>query len=297
MSQNLKAEIKRALFTIMGAAILAIGTGWVLYAGEYMLFSVGLTGTLQVFQLVVQKFGVDTSGVLWNLGTLYLIFNIPLLIISYKHISKKFTYYSMLSIAVQSAILLIPSPLKNGFFDLGMLEIALTGGIMIGIGVGISMKVGSSTGGFDILFQYLSLKTTVSFDTLNLYINSIIVVAAVALKDWNFAIGILTFIRLIISVITTAQTNRNYNLVSLSIYTNEGDKITKLLLESIGRGVSVFDKMGGYTKAHGNMIYCVMNRYEMKYIKKLIFEADPKSLVVVTRVEAIFGNFAKKVMA
>src|SRR5690606_20551928 len=110
------------------------------------------------------------------------LFNIPLFIIGFRGVSKRFAILSLSSVILQVILVYLFEQLsKAGFNPIAdafvvngvlkpsaMLTIAVLGGLACGIGSGISLRNGASTGGMDILSQYFSFKKHIPFTSVSL---------------------------------------------------------------------------------------------------------------------------------
>ena len=142
----IKREYKKILIIALGSLIYAIGIVWFLNPSG--LYSGGLTGVSQLITNTTDKY----LGISLNLGLLLFILNIPIIIFGYLKMTKKFIYYSMYSVLLQSLFIgLFPIHI---LLENDLLSNALVGGILLGIGTGLNLRVGGSAGGVDIIFQY-----------------------------------------------------------------------------------------------------------------------------------------------
>lgn len=284
-SQFIIKEGKRLLIVVISSVILSIGIAW--FIDNAGLYSGGIPGFSQIIRAVFDKV-FHIKGI--NIGILTFCLNIPLLILGWVGVGKKFTIYSAISVVIQSLFLGV-FPRKE--FGLDILMNALVGGMLIGIGTGLALRFGTSTGGVDIISQYLSFKkgTTVGF--IGLIINLTITFGAGILNNWTIAI--YTAIRLIISTIFIDKIHTAYNYLSVDIIT-DSEIIAEEVMNKMGRGMTIIHGEGAYTHRDKVVLYCIISSYELVILQNIIREYDTKAFVVVKPVKRIMGNFVRKII-
>src|SRR5690554_373412 len=151
-------EIKRVIFVIVFTFIYGIGVAWFLEVSVVPLYTGGISGVAQLVRdafFVFLKIDVGSHF----LGLFVIIANIPILILGWFGVSHRFTIYSIISILIQAFILSWMPIIDMG---LDTVEHAFTsavlGGLLIGIGAGGALRYGTSTGGLDIVAQYLAFR-------------------------------------------------------------------------------------------------------------------------------------------
>lgn len=278
-------EGKRCFIVIVASIIMSIGITW--FIDKAGLYSGGIPGIAQIIRNVFQKFfKVDNL----NIGVLTLILNIPLLILGWFGVSKKFTIYSFISVIVQTLILgLVPEV----DFKVDTLTNALIGGMLMGIGTGLALKFGTSTGGVDIISQYISLKKGATVGFIGLTINLVITFLSGILDTWTVAI--YTAIRLIITTIFIDKIHTAYNYLAVEIITSSLD-IANDVVEKMGRGMTILKGEGAFTHQEKIVLDCVISSYELAYLQDIIDKYDQKAFVIVKPVKKIIGNFKRKVI-
>ena len=138
---------KKIAVVAAGAALGAIAMNLFLIPAN--VYSSGFTGIAQLLSKVLS----DNTPLNVSLGFLLLLLNIPVAILGWKKVGKAFTIYSFLSVVLSSLFLTI-IPIKQVSQDI--LLNAVFGGVILAVGVGITLKWGASTGGVDIIAMVLS---------------------------------------------------------------------------------------------------------------------------------------------
>ncbi|MBN2604315.1 MAG: YitT family protein [Bacilli bacterium] len=278
-----KKEFKKIIIIALGSLIASIGIVW--FIDPSGLYSGGVTGISQLLVNITYKY----TGNSINLGLLLFILNIPIIVFGYLKMSKKFIYYSIYSIGLQSlfiGLLPISIVLEND-----LISNALVGGILLGIGSGLCLRVGGSSGGVDVIFQYLSLKKNITVGTLGNYLNVFIIAIAGFIFSWPIAI--YTLIRVIITNLVIDKVHTSYNYIKLEVITEKGEAVANLLVSKANHGVTVTKGKGAYSHNDKDILHTIISSYELNKFVMLIREIDSTAFISVGTVKKVVGNFTK----
>ena len=285
-----KREIENIIFVIVGnimaaAAINRIITPMHLYNGGFT----GIAQLLRMFVLEVlhlpQIPGVD------YLGIIYYAINIPLFILAYKVLGKRYCITSMLSIGILAlSMALIPVAAKP-LFD-NYLSACVVGGVIAGVGAGLVMRGGTSGGGQDIVGTALSkLYPNMKVGVIGIIINCVIYLICFFVYD--IEIVIYSFIySSIINIAIDKVFIQNINVQAMIFTKKEG--ISALVMERMGRGVTRWEGEGAYTNAKTYVLCVVLSKYEIDELMELVHSIDPDAFVTISEDTKVYGNFTKK---
>ena len=291
--KNIKPEVKRILAVVIFTLIYGLGVKWFLEASSVPLFTGGIPGLAQVFRDLF--FAGKPSGDMF-MSVFIIVVNIPILLLGWFGVSKKFTIYSLISVLIQSAVIgFIPSNIL-GIND--PLLAAVLGGLLIGVGIGGALKYGTSTGGFDIIAQYWSLKKGHSVGFISMALNVIIAFAgAFVAKEGAGLILSYTVIRIILTTVATDKVHTAYNYLEIQIITENPKQMIDTILHQLGRGVTLSKVEGAYSTHEKTLIMCVISTYELQEMTEIIQIIDDRSFVIAKPVKSVLGNFRKKRIA
>jgi len=279
----IKREYKKIIVIAIGSLIYAIGVVWFLDPAS--LYSGGLAGITQLIVNVSNKY----FGFSINLGLLIFILNIPIIIFGYLKMTKKFIYYSIYSVVLQSLFIgLFP---VHVLLENDLLSNALVGGILLGIGTGLNLRVGGSAGGVDIIFQYISFKSNITMGTLGMLLNGIIIAIAGALFGWPIAI--YTIIRVILTSLVIDKVHTSYNYIKIEVITEQGEAIADLLVSKTNHGVTITKGTGAYSHKDKDILHTIISSYELNKFIMLIRAIDKEAFISVSTVKKVVGNFTK----
>ncbi len=261
---------------LLGSALIA--SSFNLFLIPHQLLSGGISG---VSMLV----GYFTD---WNISLLFLIFNAPLLIWGLLTLGRKFIFLSVVSVILTTWFMQL-IPLMTVSKDLIMSSVA--GGVLVGIGTGISMRVGGSTGGFDIIASILTRKRDFSLGTFLFGLNGIVIVALGFFKNnWDLALYSMLSMFITGKVIDTIHIR--HLKVTVFIITKKKDLLLKKM-QKLKRGVTVIDTEGAYTKEPQHMLMTVTTRYELNELQNLVRQWDPQAFVNITETVGVMGLFRR----
>ncbi|MBR5010711.1 MAG: YitT family protein [Clostridia bacterium] len=237
--------------------------------------------------------GVTGIGIILNymfglpVGTVSLVLNIPLFITGYRYIGRIFAFRSLLATALFSVCIDI-LPLKPMTDD--MLLGTLFGGVMLGIGLGLILRGGATTGGTDMLARMVHHRLpTVTVGTFLFAFDLVVVVAA------GFTVGTQQALYAIINIYVSG---RIIDMVMVGFSGNKAcfimsakwQEITSRLLSEMGRGVTQLKARGAYTMEEKPVVLCVVSRQEVTTLKRIVENEDPFAFMFISDAHEAIGE-------
>ncbi|WP_079529389.1 YitT family protein [Halobacillus hunanensis] len=276
-------ESRRIIIVIFGAVLNAISLN--LFLIEANVYASGFTGVAQLMTSILQDF-FNVSIV--STGLILFILNIPVAILGWFKVGKGFTVYSVISVAFTTLFLeLIPVMQLSEDIILN----AVFGGVIGGVGVGITLKWGASTGGLDIIAMILSRMKDRPIGIYFLIINSVIIAVAGFLYLPENALYTLLTLYVTTRVIDAVHT-RHEKLTAMIITTQAAD-LEKAIHAKMVRGITTLPAKGAFTQQDKNMLVMVITRYELYDLQHIITEVDPQAFTNIVQTTGIFGFFRK----
>lgn len=261
----------------------------------FQLFTVPLGfyngGTVGASQ-VIRTLAVDHLGLAPGIdlaGPLNLLFNIPLMLLAYRSIGRRFLVRTLFCMAVQTAaisFLHVSQPLITD-----PLTACLIGGILGGAGVGIILRAGGSTAGFDILGVWLAQRIPLGVGLITNLLNSCIYIACALLFDLQTAIYSLIF-AFVCALVTDRLHTQGVNCGVMII--TESPRMHQRVMESVSRGVTFWEGTGGHSLKGKFVYYTVVNKFEEVVLRKAIEQEDPSAFVVVSEDLRVYGTFLRR---
>jgi uncharacterized membrane-anchored protein YitT (DUF2179 family) len=278
----IKAETKKVMVVLIGALFNSIGLNLFLIPAN--VYSSGFTGVAQLLSSVLEEY----TPLYLSTGILLLLLNIPVAFLGWIKVGKAFTLYSFLSVAATTVFLEI-IPLESLSDDI--LLNAVFGGVILAVGVGITLKYGASTGGLDIIAMVLSRMKDKPVGTYFFLLNAIIIMVAGFLYGWEKALYTLVALYATTRVIDAIHT-RHAKLTAM-IVTKKADALKKAIHSKLVRGITTIPAKGAFTNEEKDMMVIVITRYELYDLERIIKEVDPNAFTNIVQTTGIFGFFRK----
>lgn len=255
------------------------------------LYTGGILGLSQIIRtILISLFKINVNFDISSI--IYYLINIPLFLIAYKRISKTFFIRTLFAVTINSIFLMIiPIPSEPLIKDL--LVNVLIGGFLGGIGIGMALSTGSSSGGTDIIGVLLS-KRNKKFTVGNIgLIFNLLVYSVCGLKY-----GIETMIYSILyAIFETIMIDRNHtqNICSEAfIFTKQKpEKMIEFITNELNRGATYWEAVGGYTNTKTYIVYTVLSKYERMRLGRHMKDFDENAFMVGDDGVEIKGLFDK----
>lgn len=296
MQFNLKKQIKkrkvldscfRVLIVVVSATIYSFSVVWFLEPAR--LLSIGATAISQVINRLLALGNINVP-----IGVFSLLLNIPLCVFGYKYVSHRFIIFTVLSVIIQSILMLGFIPVPNFIEENkdNRLFLSIIAGLISGVGIGIALRYGTSTGGVDIVAQAFNLKKGVSIGVFSMMVNICLAIIG-GIIDKEPTTTLYTFIFIIISNIVVDKIHTAYNYLRIDVITTKKEAVSEALLNEIKRGCTIMDVQGAYTKIDKFDVFMVISSYELDHAKDIINKVDPEAFIMVLPVKRIIGAFFK----
>lgn len=278
-----KRGVRQQGLIFLGAVLTALG---------YSLFQVPFditAGGLSGLAIIINHY----TG--WWEGLLFLVMNIPLLILGFYQLGRwRLIYSAMLSLVVFSFstdffVRNLPSFFENYPITDNILMAALYAGVTFGLGNGLIFRAGGSFPGTTILGRIIQRKTGIPLSQTFLYTDSAIVLTAGLVFNWELAL--LALISLFFSGLAADFVLEGSSQVrSVMIITEYPAQMRNALMEGLNRSVSRWEIQGDYNGAQRTMLYCIIYRSQIQELKHLIATTDPQAFTVIGVVQQAFGG-------
>lgn len=268
--------------------------------------SIGVTMFLAPVHIYDSGFS-GTSMLLWQLtpekytfSFFLLILNIPFFLYGYRKQGFVFTVYSIFAIVIYSLssyviadVLPVNVVDSSPFAGTDLLLCSIFGGLISGIGSGMTIRFGGAIDGVEVLAVIFAKKIGLTVGTFVMIYNSLLYIIA------GFVLN--TFILPLYSVITYAVAIKAVDFLvdgfdkakSAMIITEKADEISKALSNAFETGVTQISSKGYYEGKNKTIIYFVVNRFQIGKMKEIVSSIDPSAFVTITEVADIMRKSVK----
>lgn len=296
MQFNLKAQLYkknglnmcfRIFVVVLSATIYSLSVVWFLEPAN--LLATGFTAISQVLNRLLNLIHINVP-----IGIFALILNIPVCVFGYKYVSHKFIIFTVLSVVIQSILLIgfIPTPSFVDNIKNDRLFLAIIAGLLSGAGIGIALRYGTSTGGVDVISQAINLRKGYSIGVISMMVNIVLAIIG-GIIDKDPTTTLYTFIYIIIANLVVDKIHTAYNYLRIDVITSKKEEVSQALIDGIKRGCTIMDVQGAYTRVDKFDVFMVISSYELFRAKSIINEVDPQAFIMVLPVKRIIGAFFK----
>ena len=256
-------------FFMLAVAGVVNAAGVTLFLSPAGLYDGGFSGTSMLLGNVTPL----------AMSAYLLIFNVPFFLFGLKRLGASFIVHSEIDFSAGS-------PVAGADF----LLCALFGGVISGIGSGITIRFGGAIDGVEVLAVVFAKRIGITVGSFVMSYNVVLyVVAGIVTKDWiaplysiiAYTVG-LKAVDFVIDGFDKAK--------SAFIITDRHNEVAEMLSKEFGRGVTSIDAEGYYSRTPKTVLYCVVNRFEVGKLKSVVTEIDPNAFLVINDVTDSLGS-------
>ena len=299
MEKKEKTPIKLKPINFLG--LLVAGTinaiGVCLFLAPLNIYDGGLSGT----SVLVGKF----TPPFLPMSVFLIVLNFPFYIIGHKKIAKEFLIYSLFAIGVYSlAAFLINSVIFSDFFAnnpatspiVGTDTVlgALFGGLLSGIGSGLVMRFGGALDGVEVMALMFHKRLSITVGTFVMMYNAVLFITAGVITSillglsWAGPLYSLVAYFIGLKTIDFIVEGLDKGKAAL-IITENADTLASALSEEFKRGITLIDAKGFYSGTDKEVLYVVVNRFELPKLKEIVGKLDETAFVSIMEVSEILG--------
>ena len=278
-------RIKNFLILLLAGAVNAFGV--TVFLAPVKLYDSGISGTSILLSQITPSY--------LSLSVFLLVLNIPLFLFGLKKQGLTFTVYSVFTVGVYSLvawlitdILPIDVSMASPLAGDDLLLCALFGGIISGIGSGLTIRYGGAIDGIEVMAVIFAKKLNVTVGTfVMIYIVLLYIVCGFVLQSWILPLySIVTYgagLKTVDFIVEGFDRSKEVLIV-----TDKPKEISDALIEAFACGTTKIAATGGYSNAEKTIIYFVVNRFQISRMKNLVHTIDPKAFVTISDVADVF---------
>lgn len=225
------------------------------------------------------------------LGMFTFILNIPFFFIGYRQIGKTFLFSTFFAVVCLSIGVSILHPIPGVTHDIFLASIF--GGIINGAGVGLIIRSGGSLDGTEIVAIILDKKMSFSIGEIVMFFNVFILTGAGFIYGWDRTMYSMIAYFIAFKVIDIVVEGVDESK-AVMIMSDRSVDICDAIIARLGRGVTLLNGQGGFSKIPSNIIYVVVSRLEIAKIKAIVQDFDKDALVTIGTVEVSGKKYRKK---
>lgn len=275
-------KLTKRVRSILGIFTIAIGSIVAAFGIQGFIVPSGLGGggvggvTLLLFYTVNLPIGLMTF-----------ILNIPLFVLGWREVNKKFVFKTIWGLAIFSLFL----DLFKGVQTIAIDDIflgALYGGVISGVSSSLIFHFGGSLGGTDIVSKVIQRKYGVPMGTSSLVINGLIIIISWAILGSTAALYTLVMLFVYGRVLDLIQSG--VPTKSIIIISDQSEALVNRIMVDLGRGATFLHGRGAYSSEPKEVIICVVSFPEIGRLKQAVREVDPQAFMIVQNAGEVFGT-------
>ena len=282
-------EIKPINFIFLLAAGIINAFGVTLFLFPVKLYDSGVSGLSMLLDQITPAY--------LNISFFLIVINFPIFIFGAKKQGINFTLYSLFTIGIYSLfsylimnVFPIDVSLVSPLAGEDLLLCAIFGGVISGVGSGLTIRFGGAIDGIDVLSVVFAKKIGISIGTFVMIFNLVLYVIC------GIVIG--SFILPLYSIVTYFVGSKTVDFITdgfdrskcAMIVTTKANEITDALKENFGSSGTIVNAVGGYTKENKQIVYFILNRFQMNKLKEIIRAIDEKAFISFEEVSEISRN-------
>lgn len=295
----MRKHLKSYSFIIIGTLLIAVAYYFLFL--PHNIVTGGVTGIAIIFDGI---FGEE----MFSSGLLIFILNIILLFVGYLFLGKDFLAKTILGsillplfisifeifnlppdiiFKLDNTVLNITENAMNPFTQI--IISVLVGSIITGVGLGLCFRVGATTGGMDVVQKIITKVFHFPYSK-TVYITDGIVVAAslfiFGVEKTFYGLVAIYIVGIFVDMIHIGAASRR----TVFILSKDNEKIKEVIIERLGRGVTVVPSKGGYSSEPYEMLICTLKKTESYLLKDLIYEIDPEAFTFFVSAKEVYGD-------
>lgn len=277
------------LMVVVGTVVM--GFAFSIFLEPNNISTGGFSGLAMIICSLLEKVGIT-----WLTSSLvYLILNGALFFFALKALGKKFAIKAIIGILAFSGAMEL--------FALIPLEItyeplisAVYGGALMGVGVGIVVRFGGSTGGSDLVASIVRNKRpTWTIGKIVVIIDMMVIFLSLFAIDNGIELLPYTIVALMIALYATDFVNEGYKQVrAYYIITQKPDEVSAELMAKLSRGCTATQVTGMHSKEERYVLTCLISKFQISTLKRIVADTDDKAFVYSGTVGEVMGSWARK---
>lgn len=276
-------------FPILTIAGLINAFGVTVFLAPVNLYDSGISGTSMLLSQLTPEY--------LSLSVFLLILNIPLFLYGLKRQGLAFTIYSIYAVAIYSLgaylitdVLPIDVSMASPLAQDDLLLCAIFGGLISGVGSGLTIRFGGAIDGIEVMAVIFSKKLNITVGTFVMIYNvALYIVCGFVLSSWILPLY---------SIITYAAALKTVDFIvegidrskGVMIITTKPDEVSTALIEEFETGTTKIAAKGGYTGDDKTVIYFVVNRFQISKMRQIVHRVDPMAYMTISEVADVFKS-------
>ncbi len=286
LHNKLRNQIQPIKFLLLTIAGFINAFGVTVFLAPVKLYDSGISGTSMLFSQLIPDI---------SLSVFLLVLNIPLFVVGYKKQGLSFTIYSLYAIAMYSLgawlitdILPLDVSLASPLAGNDLLLCAIFGGVISGIGSGLTIRFGGAIDGIEVMSVIFAKKLGMTVGTFVMIYNvALYVLCGFIMNSWILPLySIVTYyaaLKTIDFIVEGIDRSK-----AAMIVTSKPDDISKELMEAFGSGITKIPAKGGYSNEEKTVLYFILDRFQISKMRDIVHSVDKGAYITISEVADVF---------
>ena len=285
-------ELKPINFLYLTIAGIINAFGVTLFLFPVKLYDSGISGTSMLLDQITPAF--------LTLPMFLVVLNIPIFIFGLKRQGLAFTIYSIFTVIIYSLmsylimyVLPIDVSIISPLAGSDLLLCAIFGGVISGVGSGLTIRFGGAIDGIDILSVVFAKKIGISIGAFVMIFNTILYIIC--------GLAINSSILPLYSIVTYFVGSKTVNFIvegfnrskCAMIVTTKAKEVSEAISNQFGSSGTIVNAIGGFSKEEKNIIYFIINHFQINKLKQIVHDIDDKAFISLQDVSDIIKAKAK----
>ncbi|MBQ7275919.1 MAG: YitT family protein [Bacilli bacterium] len=279
-------ELKSINFLYLTIAGIINAFGVTLFLYPVKLYDSGISGTSMLLDQITPAF--------LTLPMFLVVLNIPIFIFGLKRQGLAFTIYSIFTVIIYSLmsylimyVLPIDVSIISPLAGSDLLLCAIFGGVISGVGSGLTIRFGGAIDGIDILSVVFAKKIGISIGAFVMIFNTILyIICGIAINSWILPLY---------SIVTYFVGSKTVNFIvegfnrskCAMIVTTKAKEVSEAISNQFGASGTIVNAIGGFSKEEKNIIYFIINHFQINKLKQIVHDIDDKAFISLQDVSDI----------
>ncbi len=280
-------KITNFIFLLLAGCINAFGVN--IFLAPVKLYDSGISGTSILLSQITPEY--------LTLPVFLLILNIPLFLFGLKKQGIPFTVYSIFTVGIYSLaswlitdVLPVDVSFASPLAGQDLLLCALFGGMISGVGSGLTIRYGGAIDGIEVLAVIFAKKLNITVGTFVMIYNVILyIICGVIMGSWILPLySIVTYgagLKTVDFVVEGLDRSK-----SGMIITSKPVEISEELMAAFDCGTTKISATGGYSNSEKTVVYFVVNRFQIAKMKNIVYTVDPKAFMTISEVAEVLKD-------
>ena len=231
------------------------------------------------------------SSSLLSPGAWYALLSVPIAFIAWRLVSLRFCLYSLYATLLASLLTeIIPwtVPVHDSLLA------AVAGGVLMGAGVGLTLRSQGSDGGLTIIAIAMHQRYNIRVGHVSMAFNALLFATALGTLPLDHILYSMIAIFISSWVMNSFASMFNERKVAM-IISNQPEEIARRIMSTLRRGVTFLSGKGGYSKKDKLLVITVVHNYQLKRLEETVFAVDPNAFVIIENTFNVLGSgFSKR---